>query len=102
MANTAKSPISLTSRQLQQTVDKLGAKRQELSALKDEVKFLEELLEDAVGPGRYVGKQYEANVLWITSSVFDQGKAKSLLTAGQLASCVKTNEFWRVNVRDLS
>lgn len=102
MANAKQSPVTLTQRQIVATVDKLGNARKALAQLKEEVKFLEELLEESCGPGRLVGKQYEANVLWITSTVFDQSKAKSMLTAGQLAECAKPSEFWRVNVKEVA
>lgn len=98
MATNLNAPIQLTERQLANTADKLGAKKAELNQLKKEVEFLEQLLEEH-GPGRYVGREYEVNVLWISSTVFDQAKAKGLLTAGQLADCVKPSKYWRCNVK---
>ena len=71
----------------------------ELSLLKQELEACKVEAIELLGEGEHEIGIGKVTIKWTERPVLDQGKAKSFLTAGQLAECIKISSFYDVRVK---
>lgn len=78
------------------------------AALTRELHLIKQALDQAkleaielLGEGTHETSNAKVTINWVERQVFDQAKAKSFLTAGQLAQCAKASTFYDVRVKGL-
>lgn len=74
---------------------------QELARIKTEMEMLKVEAVEVLGEGTHDTKSARVSITWASRSTFDGAKAKTLLTADQVAACTKTTRFYDVRVKAL-
>lgn len=87
---SAQKKVSLVSRYL--------AKYAELQKIKQELEFLKLESVELLGEGAFETTKGKLSIKWTERDVLDQGKAKSLLTPAQLATCFRKSAFYDVRI----
>lgn len=70
-----------------------------LSAIKSQLDEIKMEAIEALGEGAHTSGGATLTIKWVSRDIFDQATAKTLLTAGQLAQCVKPCEYYDVRVK---
>ena len=68
----------------------------ELALLKQELEACKVEAIELLGEGEHQIGIGKVTIRWTERPVLDQGKAKSFLTASQLAECIKTSSFYDI------
>lgn len=71
----------------------------ELAKLKQELELIKVEAIEILGEGTHETSSSKVTINWVQRPTLDQGKAKSFLTAAQLAECFKTSSFYDVRVK---
>ena len=82
-------------------VNKFAALNSELSRIKGELELCKVEAIELLGEGEHTTSRAKVTINWTSRPVLDQGKAKSFLTAGQLAECIRTSSYFDVRVKFL-
>jgi hypothetical protein len=82
-------------------INKYARLQSEMAALKTELELCKVEAIDLLGEGLHTTTSVQVSVKWTERPVLDQAKAKSFLTAGQMADCIKTSSFYDVRVKHL-
>lgn len=80
-------------------INRYIAKQKELAQLKQDLELLKVEAVDILGEGDHSTSHGKVSIHWQERPILDQAKAKSFLTASQLASCFKTSSFYDVRVK---
>lgn len=79
-------------------INKYAALSSELSRVKQELEACKVEAIEILGEGSFETNRAKVSIRWTERPVLNQGKAKSFLTAGQLAECISTSSFYDVRV----
>ena len=71
----------------------------QMSALKKALDAAKDEAIEALGEGEFETATAKLAIAWVDRPIFDQAKAKGLLTPAQLAECIKTSSFYDVRSR---
>jgi hypothetical protein len=82
-------------------INRYAALNSELAKLKTEVEMAKVELIEILGEGSHETSRAKITINWTSRPVLDQGKAKSFLTAGQLAESIKTSSYFDVRCKFL-
>lgn len=82
-------------------INRYAALASQLSALKAQLDQAKIEAIELLGEGTHETSSAKVTINWVARDVFDQAKAKSFLTAGQLAQCAKASTFYDVRVKNL-
>lgn len=82
-------------------INRYASLNTELARLKTELELCKAEAIDLLGEGDHTTSTAKVSIHWQERPILDQAKAKSFLTASQLAQCVKTSAFYDVRVKTL-
>lgn len=96
----ASNVVSIVSAQKRTAIiSKYAALSSQMSALKKQLDAVKLEAIDLLGEGSHEAAGAKVTIQWVERSIFDQATAKSLLTPGQMAQCVRLNSFYDVRVK---
>lgn len=73
----------------------------QMSTLKKALDAAKEEAIEALGEGEFETSDAKLSIAWVDRPIFDQAKAKSILTPQQLNDCFKTSSFYDVRAKKL-
>jgi hypothetical protein len=71
----------------------------QMSTLKKALDAAKDEAIEALGEGEFETSDSKLTIAWVNRPIFDQTKAKGLLTPSQLAECIKTSSFYDVRAK---
>lgn len=80
-------------------INRYAALNRELGKLKTELELCKAEAIDALGEGEHTTTTAKVTIHWTERPILDQAKAKSFLTASQLAQATKQSTFYDVRVK---
>jgi len=79
-------------------INRYAALSSELARVKSELELCKVEAIELLGEGSFETNRAKVSIRWAERPVLNQGKAKSFLTASQLAECISTSSFYDVRV----
>lgn len=99
MQQTAQIVSIVSAQKRTAIINRYAALQRELSLIKADLDQAKLEAIELLGEGVHETSIARVTINWVERPIFDQAKAKTLLTAGQLAQCVKSSAFYDVRVK---
>ena len=97
--NATANVISLTARQIRDSVEKLAAIKAQIRNLKKQEEFLADLIKDQ-GDGEYLGTKHVAVVSSSERQSLDSAIVKGFLTPAQIIAATKSSTVVTLTVKE--
>ncbi len=93
--------VTLSTQKRTSVINRYLALSQQMAKLKTEMEMLKVEAVELLGEGQHETGSARVTINWATRNSLDSAKAKTFLTAAQIAECTKASSFYDVRVKAL-